>query len=209
LGEAKRDVNRFRRDSSPACFRLWLLARRAFAQYSRQAGIQAGDLVEITTKNGKYREFVVEDVGTNYIEGPSETIRFNEIQSIVKRSWEEPAHPCGGSTPLGCSIPEVVLLLSDPYKQQAQKFHSSCVTHDFCYRHGFATYGATHAECDLVFYDDMKKACGGTGGLGVLDFEEFGKCQLAANSTYEAVRRYGEKYFRTTTSIYCEYREDP
>jgi hypothetical protein len=72
-----------------------------------------------------------------------------------------------------------------------------------------ATYGATHAECDLVFYDDMKKACKGTGGLGLLDVEEFGKCQLAANSTYEAVRRYGEKYFQTTTSTYCEYREDP
>ena len=174
-----------------------------------RVGIQAGDSVEITTKDGEYREFVVKDVGTNNIEGPSETILFSDIQSIVKRSWEEPAHPCGDNIPLGCSIPEVVLILSEPYKQQAQKFHSSCVTHDFCYRHGSATYGATHAECDLVFYDDMKKACGAKGVFGVLDIEDLGKCQLAASATYEAVRRYGEKYFRTTTSTYCEYREDP
>ena len=173
------------------------------------AGVQAGDSVEITTKDGEYREFVVKDVGTSHIEGPSETILFSDIRTIVKRSWKEPTHPCGDNIPLGCSIPEVVLLLSDPYKQQAEKFHSSCVVHDFCYRHGFATYGATHAECDLVFYDNMKKACGRMGLLSVLDTKEFGKCQLAASSTYEAVRRYGEKYFRTTTSTYCEYREDP
>ena len=83
--------------------------------------------------------------------------------------------------PTGCSIPEVVLLLSTEYVRQAEKFRAACVTHDFCYRHGLATYGATHAECDLVFYDDMKKACKGTGVLGLLDVEEFGKCQLAAN----------------------------
>ena len=61
----------------------------------------------------------------------------------------------------------------------------------------------------MVFYDDMKKACGAKGVFGVLDIEDLGKCQLAASATYEAVRRYGEKYFRTTTSTYCEYREDP
>lgn len=174
-----------------------------------RTGVQAGDSVEITTRDGEYRKFVVKDVGTNHIEGPSETIRFSDIQRIVKRSWEEPAYPCGGEVPLGCSIPEVVLVLSEPYGEQAKKFHSACVTHDFCYRHGSATYGATHAECDLIFYADMKKACGSMGVANILGAEEFGKCQLAAMSTYEAVRRYGEKYFQTTTSTYCDYREDP
>jgi hypothetical protein len=181
---------------------------RAKPEYIR-AGVQKGDSVEITTKDGKYREFVVEDVGTDAIEGPSETIRFSEIQSIVKRSWKEPTHPCGGGIPVGCSIPEVVLLLSEDYKQQAEKFHPACVTHDFCYRHGFATYGATREECDDVIYTDMKKACAGVGGLGVLDVQEFGICQLAANQTFEAIRRHGEKHFQTAMSTYCEYREDP
>jgi hypothetical protein len=50
-----------------------------------RVGVQTGDSVEITTKDGEYREFVVEDVGPDAIEGPSETIRFSEIESIVKR----------------------------------------------------------------------------------------------------------------------------
>ena len=37
----------------------------------------------------------------------------------------------------------------------------------------------------------------------------FGECQLAANQTYEVVRRRGEKHFHSTTSKYCEYRDDP
>ncbi len=165
-----------------------------------QAGVQSGDLVEITTKEGNYRDFVVKDVGTDAIEGPSENIRFNEIESIVKRSWKEPAHPCGGGVPVGCSIPEVVLLLSGDYKRQAEKFHPACVTHDFCYRHGVATYGVTRDECDTAFYSDMKKACKGWGGLDLLDIQAFGKCQLAASQTSEVVRRRGEKHFQSTTS---------
>ncbi len=174
-----------------------------------RVGVQTGDLVEITTKDGEYRKFVVQDIGIDTIEGPSETIRFSEIERIVKRSWKEPAHPCGGGLPVGCSIPEVVLLLSGDYEKQAEKFHPACVTHDFCYRHGVATYGVTRDECDTVFYNDMKKACKGLGGLSVLDIQGFATCQLAANQTYEAVRRRGEEHFQSTTSTYCEYREDP
>jgi hypothetical protein len=174
-----------------------------------EAGVQTGDQVEITTKDGKYREFVVEDVSNNTIKGPSETIPFSDIQKIVKRSWTAPTHPCGGALPLGCSIPEVVLILSKEYAQQAEKFHPACVTHDFCSRHGVATYGATREECDTAMYDDMKKACKGMGGLGVLDVKEFGICQLAASQTYEAIRSHGEKHFQTTASTYCEYRDDP
>ena len=174
-----------------------------------QAGVKAGDSIEVTTKDGKLRKIVVKDISTDAIVGTTETIRFNEIQSIVKRSWTEPEHPCGGGLPVGCSIPEVILLLSDDYEQQAEKFHPACVTHDFCYRHGLATYGATREECDAIIYDEMKKTCEGAGGLDVLDLKGFGICQLAANQTYKAVRRYGEKHFQTTTSTYCEYRVDP
>jgi hypothetical protein len=180
---------------------------RADPEFIR-AGVQVGDSVEITTKDGKQREFVVEDVSAEAIAGPAETIQFSEIQGIVKRSWKAPAHPCGGGLPVGCSIPEVVLILSEHYQQQANKFHPACVTHDFCYRHGFATYGTTREECDTVIYEDMKKSCKGLGGLGVLDVKEFSVCQLAANQTYEAIRRHGEQHYQTTTSTYCEYRED-
>jgi hypothetical protein len=91
--------------------------------------------------------------------------------------------PCGGTQPLGCSIPAAVLVASKDYEAQADKFHNACVTHDLCYRHGEATYG-----------------------LGVLDPEEFAKCQFAAKQNYEAVRTHGEKHFRSATSTYCAYR---
>ena len=172
------------------------------------AGVQAGDSVEVTTGDGKYREFIVVSVGASSIEAPYESIPFSDIVKLVKRSWQEPAHPCGGGMPVGCSIPEVVLILSQQYESQAAKFHPACVTHDYCYRHGFATYGVEREQCDDDFYNNMKKACGGRAGLNRLNFREFGVCQLAANQTFQAVRRYGEQHFLTTTSLHCEYQEE-
>ena len=52
----------------------------------------------------------------------------------------------------------------------------------------------------------MKATCSGTAGLGILDPEEFAKCQFAANQTFEAVRAHGEKHFREGEGSYCEYR---
>lgn len=117
-----------------------------------------------------------------------------------------PAHGCGGGEPLGCSIPIAVLVVSSDYEAQANKFHGACVAHDLCYRHGAATYGLSREECDTEFYDSMKTACSGFKGLGVLDPEEFAKCQFAARQTYEAVRTHGEKHFRSATSTFCAYR---
>ena len=114
--------------------------------------------------------------------------------------------PCPGSEPLGCSIPVAVLVVSKDYEEQADKFHDACVTHDLCYRHGEATYGTTRKECDVEFLENMKAACTGFKGLGVLDPEDFAKCQFAAKQTYEAVRTHGQKHFQSATSTYCAYR---
>ncbi|MGI9223039.1 MAG: hypothetical protein ACR2QX_01055 [Woeseiaceae bacterium] len=114
--------------------------------------------------------------------------------------------PCGGTEPLGCSIPDAVRVLSDDLLQQANKFHDACVLHDLCYRYGYATYDLSREDCDTEFYTEMKAACSGYGGLGMLDPEEFAKCQLAANQTYEAVREHGEKHFKTSPIAVCEYR---
>jgi hypothetical protein len=114
--------------------------------------------------------------------------------------------PCGGSQPLGCSIPTAILVVSEDYEAQADKFHDACVMHDLCYRHGEATYGTTREECDVEFYANMKVACSGFKGLGVLDPEDYAKCQFAAKQTYEAVRTHGEKHFQSATSTYCAYR---
>ena len=115
-------------------------------------------------------------------------------------------HPCGELEPLGCSIPEAVLLFED-YAQQADKFHRACVRHDLCYRHGNITYGLTREECDDEFYDMMKDSCAGTANLGLLDPEDYAKCQLAAQQTVAAVRKHGEKHFKLGSGSYCEYKK--
>ncbi len=172
------------------------------------AGIQAGDTIEITLKDGEEMTMEVVSVRMDAIEGPDGDISISDIQSIVKRSWELPGHPCEGDEPVGCSVPEVVLLLSAEYKEQAAKFHPACVTHDFCYRHGNATYGATRKECDTAFLADMKKSCSGIGGLDILDLEQYSICRFAADQTHGVVRLKGEPHFRTSTSSYCEYKPE-
>jgi hypothetical protein len=174
-----------------------------------KAGIQVGDTIEVTTLDGEEHRFEVVDVQPHAIVGPDGAIAVTNIQSIEKHSWTEPGHPCGNNEPVGCSIPEVFLVISSTYGEQVEKYRPACVTHDFCYRHGFVTYGVARDQCDAEFLQDMKQACVGFGGLGRLDAKEYGICQLAASQTYEAVRRKGEPHFRTTGGTYCEYRPDP
>jgi len=171
-----------------------------------KAGVQPGDTVEIETKDGKTRKFVVTSVSATVIEGEDNRVPLSDIQKIGVRSWQEPGHPCGAGEPVGCSVPEVLLVLVDYYEEQANRFHKACVTHDFCYRHGYATYGTERAACDDVFYQEMQDECGSFGALSVLDVKQYSLCQLTAKQTFEAVRRYGEPAYRSATSSYCEYR---
>lgn len=169
------------------------------------AGVKPGDTIEVTTTDGVKSTIVVSEVRATAIAGEDRVILFRDIESISVRSWTVPEHPCGAGEPVGCSIPEVVLTLSSDYGNQAEKFHPACVTHDFCYRHGFATYGTDRDTCDNSFYEDMLQRCNSLGALSVLDVKEYAVCQAAALQTYEAVRRYGESAYRTTTSTVCEY----
>jgi hypothetical protein len=170
-----------------------------------EAGIQAGDTVEITMSNGETQTIEVVAVGFNVIEGPEGEFQIGDIERIVKRSWKAPGHPCGANEPVGCSIPEVALLV-EQYSEQAAKFHPACVTHDFCYRHGYATYDETREQCDATFLRDMKEVCGGPRGLNILDLQNYSICNTSAQQTFNAVRLKGEPHFRTTTSSVCEYK---
>jgi len=168
-------------------------------------GVQAGDTIEIETIDGEKIKLVVEEVTLTSIKSADREFVFSDIAKLTKRSWSEPPHPCGAGEPVGCSVPEVFLALSDDYADQVEKFRKPCIVHDFCYRHGYATYGLERAQCDANFYDDMRSACAADGVLGIFDPEERAICELAANRTYAAVRTHGDEAFRTLTSTYCEY----
>ena len=173
-----------------------------------EAGVQPGDTLEITMFDGEERTIEVLGVRTDAFETADGDIAIADIRSIVKRSWTLPGHPCGANEPVGCSIPEIILLLSDDFNSQSEKFHPACVTHDFCYRHGHVTYAVTREQCDANLRADMKKSCGGFGGLGILDLEEYSFCHLAADQIYNVVRLKGEPHFRTNTSTRCEYQPE-
>jgi hypothetical protein len=170
------------------------------------AGVQVGDEVQVTTKTGERKTFIVQSVGPDLISGPEQSYAFSNIKELTKYSWARPAHPCGQKKPVGCDIPAVVQVFNDYADQLADKFHPACVTHDFCYGHGLATYGASRDECDAIFYEDMKKECLGFAGLGVIDMKEFATCQLVANQIYDIVQKFGEKYYLSAESTVCDYR---
>jgi hypothetical protein len=174
------------------------------------AAIEPDHEVRIETVDGRELEFVVAEVESDaLVSSDGERIYFEDIHAISFRSWEDPAHPCGGGQPVGCSMPELIGEIGY-YKEYRNKFHKSCEQHDYCYRHGQTTYGLDQQDCDDRFYTDMLGQCGPAGGiLGLLeaagDVTEPAKCRLAADQFYAAVQRYGAKAFRTTTSTYCAY----
>src|SRR5262245_41073510 len=58
----------------------------------------------------------------------------------------------GNSAGLSCSIPAIVSRLAFQgggldESEISLRFRQACVSHDYCYRHGSATYGYTQADC--------------------------------------------------------------
>jgi hypothetical protein len=176
-----------------------------------EAAVEPDNEVEIGTTDGRELSFVVAKVESGKVFGTGgEEVAFADIDSISIRSWSEPTHPCGAGEPVGCSIPEVITAVSSYHEVYKDYFHSACVEHDYCYRHGLATYGLNQGYCDNRFYSDMMELCGSAGGgiLGITDLDglaEKAKCRLAADQFYAAVHAHGYKAFRTTNSTYCEF----
>ncbi|MFJ2683346.1 hypothetical protein ACIOYV_06355 [Pseudomonas sp. NPDC087342] len=64
---------------------------------------------------------------------------------------------------LNCSIPQPLKSLAFERKVDGAsvglRFRQSCVMHDFCYRHGYATYGYTQADCDTMLQESAYRLC--------------------------------------------------
>lgn len=172
-----------------------------------QAGIDPGDEIEVTTNDGKQLRFVVTEVSDDSLAGEEIVVPLTDIESLSVRKWNAPENPCGGGRPVGCSIPDVIAAIGE---QLTDKFTAACVRHDYCYRHGYVTYGLDRETCDQRFLEDMKKECGLPGLLGILsilDPIEQAECRALAASMHAAVRRYGEQAFLTAASTDCPYDE--
>jgi hypothetical protein len=177
-----------------------------------QAELQPGDRIRIQTHDGQRRELTVVAPRSDRIVGESETVLLEDIRLLEKRGESPPANPCSPQVPLGCSVPELAKALHESQSHYSDYFYPACEQHDYCYRHGEATYGKNRAACDGEFLLDMKALCRPDTMLEWM-IEAGGKyaeCSLVAIEFHQAVQRYGADRFRSgTDSTYCEYDGPP
>lgn len=64
---------------------------------------------------------------------------------------------------LSCSLPKVLADLAFPQEEGREaiglQMRQACATHDYCYRHGAATYGYTQADCDFMLQEHAFRLC--------------------------------------------------
>jgi hypothetical protein len=69
----------------------------------------------------------------------------------------------GQAAGLNCSIPPLAERIAFKHNLGGSsislRFRQACVMHDLCYRHGFATYGYTQAECDSQLQQSAFRLC--------------------------------------------------
>jgi hypothetical protein len=177
------------------------------------AAVAIGDSVRVETRDGDVMRFRVAGVADDEIVGANgERVLIADIESLSVRSWSRVNQPCGEGRSMGCSVPLPVAVISVFHDHYRVRFEQACIQHDFCYRHGLATYGYDRADCDERFLTDMEAECEtgrfGTdvlvGGADLLSRGEV--CRSAARQFYDAVRAYGEQAFRREESTVCRYQ---
>ena len=181
------------------------------------AGLAPGDRVTVTTHDDEKHEFVITEIRGDVLFGENAAFALQDVASIQKHAWDRPESPCGGEKPLGCSLPLLVSLTSELHSYYRDEFYDACAQHDYCYRHGFASYGMDRQSCDDNFLLDMQNSCPDEGSsrvgkiFDVLDdsIQSRRNCLSVADDFYAAVRHYGEKKYATSTSTYCEYDGPP
>ncbi|MDW9589838.1 hypothetical protein GOC31_28580 [Sinorhizobium meliloti] len=64
---------------------------------------------------------------------------------------------------LSCSLPRLLADLAFPQEEGREaiglQMRQACATHDYCYRHGAATYGYTQADCDFLLQEHAFRLC--------------------------------------------------
>lgn len=96
---------------------------------------------------------------------------------------------------LGCSLPpgaQALAFTSGATQAPiALRMRQACVFHDYCYRHGNATYGYTQADCDFLLQQHAFRICKYVNRYPVV-----GKCETDARKLTLGVRLGGFTPFR-------------
>lgn len=182
-----------------------------------QVGLAAGDTVTVTTHDGRQYEVVIEEVRRDVLVSADQEFVLADIADIKKHGGPRPPSPCGGDKPLGCSVPLLVSLTSEAHGHYQDTFYDACAQHDYCYRHGYASYGQDRDACDAAFLEDMLALCPKEpdSNLGKMfdvlsdSLDSRHTCERVADDYHAAVRRFGKDRFETANSTYCEYDGPP
>ena len=171
------------------------------------AEIKPGDKLRFETRDGARSKLVVVAIEDDKIIGEHQSVMLADIVRLEKHSKTAPANPCSPHIPLGCSLPQWATLLSSTQSQYQDFFYPSCEQHDYCYRHGAATYGMDQRGCDSRFLEDMQAQCHPDSVMKLLlQFEmNYAECNALAMEFYQVVKKYGASRFSSTSSTYCEY----
>ena len=191
-----------------ACAQWWQV--RPYTDFV-DAEIRPGDKLRIETRDGEHRKLVVVSVKDDRIIGEHQTILLQDIVQLEKHSKAPPANPCSPQVPLGCSVPQWATLLHGSQARYSEYFYPSCEQHDYCYRHGIATYGMSKDACDYQFLQDMQAQCHPDNIVDLLleSGSNFTACSAVAMEFYVAVQKYGANLFNANPSTYCEYDGPP
>ncbi len=93
--------------------------------------------------------------------------------------------------PTGCSVNTLTDFALQSFFPESRGpysrvFHSECVRHDLCYRHGYYTYQFTKDDCDGEFSEGLKNRCTQT-----FQGTERIQCQRIAEVLILAARKFG------------------
>ncbi len=120
----------------------------------------------------------------------------------------------GKGAGLNCSIPKLAQqLFIDPIRNEtsetktaaispaALQYAQACTSHDYCYRHGLATYGYAQPDCDDMLFDHAYRIC-----AAVYDKPGINNCQQQAALVRMGVRIFGKTAYQGIgESTYFEF----
>ena len=114
----------------------------------------------------------------------------------------------GQGSGLSCSIPQVIeYLVFKRNKGEAPvslQMRQACANHDFCYRHGAATYGYSQADCDYLLLEHAYRIC-----RFINKKNSISKCVQRARKVALGVRIGGNAHFKSSqTSAVASTKTD-
>lgn len=109
------------------------------------------------------------------------------------------------SYPIGCSVNALADFALQSFFPEglgpfSEVFHSACVRHDLCYRHGYYTYQFTKEDCDNEFAEGLESRC-----TTVFQGREWIRCQRVADVLIVAARKFGHLSYHADDYPFRDY----